>query len=75
MRMGLPINIFLTVVIVLMATVIPAMLFAAATDFKYEWLNKLIDGIYAVFVPVLIVMLAVALFAGAGLLLYAIWCA
>ena len=73
--MGLAINMFLTVIIVFVAVTIPAMLFASATDFKYEWLNKMIDEIFAVTIPVLIAILAVALFAGAGLLIYAIWCA
>ena len=72
--MRLLINIFLTVVIVLVASIIPAMLFAAATDFKYEWLNNIIDKICAFLVPVLLLMLTAAILIVVGLALYAIWC-
>ena len=72
--MGLLVKLFLTAAIVITVVSIFTMIFAAATDFKYEWLNKMIDCIFAVCVPVLFVMLGLALFAGAGILLYAIWC-
>lgn len=72
--MRLLINILLSVIIVLAAAFIPLMLFALFTDFKYQWLNKVLDAALAFCLPVLLVILAVELFAGVGLVLYAIWC-
>ena len=71
--MRLLINILLTAVIVLAAAFIPLMLFALFTDFKYQWLNKVLDTVLAFCLPELLVILAVVLFAGVGLVLYAIW--
>lgn len=73
--MAIIFKIVVSVLIVGAAITIPGMLIDCITGFKYEWIGKVLDKIFAVFLPVLYILGFAAIVLLAGLLLYSIWCA
>ena len=68
-------KVVVSVLIVCAAITIPGMIIDCITGFKYEWIGKVLDKIFVVFLPALYVLGFAAIILLAGLLLHGIWCA